>query len=213
MSISLSIAFANSELKKYGGEMAIGAMGVISSVYMFVMMISIGLGQGIQPIIGFNHGHKSFDRVRDVLKIALLLGTGISFIVFIPLIIFPESIVSMFSDGDQAFIAMTVRGMMFYMMGLPFVGFSVVGCGYYQSVGKPKQSGILFLLKYLVFFMGSLIILPHFLQLDGVFLSGSISDVLLFIAVLFFLTKEFKALKNAEKEEDIILNPIIISKK
>lgn len=214
ISISLSIAFANSQLKEYGGEMAIGAMGVISSVYMFVMMICIGLGQGIQPIMGFNHGHKSFYRVRELLKISLMIGTVISFLVFIPMLIFPEAIVSMFSDGDPAFIAMTVRGMMFYMMGLPVVGFSVIGCGYYQSVGKPKQSGILFLLKYLVFFMGCLLILPQFMQLDGVFLSGTISDILLFVFVLFFLIKEVNSLKESEKEEDIIkLNPIIISNK
>lgn len=212
LSISLTVAFSNTKLKEYGGEMAIGAMGVISAVYMFVMMINIGLGQGIQPLIGYNHGHKSYDRVRGLLKRALFLGTGISILIFLPMIIFPEKIIALFTDGDQAFIDMCVRGMYFYMMGLPLVGFCVIGSGYYQSVGKPKQSGILFLLKYLVFFMGSLIVLPYFMKLDGVFFSCSVSDFMLFICVLFFLSKEIKELKKAEKyEANLKVNNIPIS--
>ncbi|MGB5989876.1 MAG: MATE family efflux transporter [Marinifilaceae bacterium] len=214
LSISLTVAFSNTQLKEYGGEMAIGAMGVISAVYMAVMMINIGLGQGVQPLIGFNHGHKSYDRVRGLLKRALILGTSISMLVFIPMIIFPEHIIGLFTNGDKAFIEMCTRGMYFYMMGLPFVGFCVIGSGYYQAVGKPKQSGILFLLKYLVFFMGALLILPHYMQLDGVFFSCSVSDFMLFICVLIFLTKEIKELRAAEAyEANLKMNPLPLSAK
>ena len=212
--VSLAATFANHELKEYGGEMAIGAMGVISSIYICAMMINVGLGQGIQPLIGFNYGHKSYDRVRKILRIALVIATCISLIIFIPILFFPTSIVALFSNGDIAFVDMTVRGMRFYLMGLPVIGYNIIGSGYFQSIGKPKQAGILFFLKQIVFYMGCLYILPLFLSLDGVFLSGTIAELLLFLILAMFLFKEISVLKHAEREYEnskLKVSPLIKS--
>lgn len=210
--VSLAASFANSELKEYGGEMAIGAMGVISSIYLFTMLVNTGITQGIQPLIGYNYGHQSYARVRKLLRIALSIASIISMIIFIPVLFTPYSIVSLFSDGDKAFIDMTVRGMRFFLMGLPLVGYNIIGSSYFQSIGKPKKAGILFFLKQIIFYMGSLLILPLFLDLDGVFLAGTIAEILLFVILAIFLIKEITALKLAEREYDISqiqVNPIL----
>jgi len=209
--VSLAASFANSELKEYGGEMAIGAMGVISSIYLFTMLVNTGITQGIQPLIGYNYGHQSYSRVRKLLRISLCIASTISLIIFIPILVAPSAIVALFSDGDVAFMEMTVRGMQFFLMGLPLVGYNIIGSSYFQSIGKPKKAGILFFLKQIIFYMGSLLILPIFLDLDGVFLSGTIAEILLFIILAVFLYKEILVLKEAEREYDINqlkINPI-----
>ncbi len=203
---SLAAVFANSALLKYGGEEAIGAMGVINSFYLFVMMVNVGLGQGIQPLIGFNYGHKSYDRVRTILNRALLIATGISLLAFIPIFVMPDSLVSLFSDGDMSFVKLTSRGMMLFLMGLPLLGFNTVGSGYFQSVGKAKQAGILFFMKQIVLYIGCIIVLPVFFELDGVFLSGAVSEFLLFVVLVLFLSREMSSLKFMER--DVKLNTV-----
>lgn len=209
--VSLAATMANIKLKQYGGEMAIGAMGVINSIYVFAMMVNVGLGQGIQPLIGFNYGYQSYDRVRKILNKSLIISTFISIIIFLPVLLIPSSIVGLFSNGDIAFIDMTIRGMMFYLMGLPVLGYNIIGSGYFQSIGKPKHAGILFFLKQIVFYIGCLLVLPLFLNLDGVFLAGTIAEFLLFIILVVFLLREISLLKEAEREYEIknfIVNPL-----
>lgn len=195
---SLAAVFANAALLRYGGEQAIGAMGVVNSFYLFVLMINVGLGQGVQPLIGFNYGHKSYERVRKILKIGLVFATGISLLIFIPIFVIPDILVSWFSDGDIPFIKMTSRGMQQFLLGLPLLGYNIIGSGYYQAVGKAKQAGILFFAKQIVFYIGSLAVLPLFWGLDGVFLSGTSAEVLLFVLLIFFHYREMKELRLKE---------------
>lgn len=201
--VSMAAIVANHQLKEYGGEIAIGAMGVINSIYMSVMFINIGIGQGVQPIIGFNYGYKSYDRVKEVLKKSLLASSVLSFIVFIIVLLNPDSLVSLFSDGDTKFMEVTRKGMLLFSIGMPFLGFNVIGSGYFQSVGKPMESGTLFFLKQIVFYLGGILILPIFLGLDGIFLAGGIADVLLFIIILLFLSFEMKKLTKMHTSVEI----------
>lgn len=200
---SLAAVFANAALLKYGGEDAIGAMGVINSFYLFVMMINVGLGQGIQPLVGFNYGHKSYERVRSILRSSLIVATVISLIAFIPIIVIPDNLVGMFSNGDISFINLASRGMLLFLMGLPLLGYNTIGSGYFQAVGKAKQAGILFFMKQIVLYIGCLLILPIFFNLDGVFLAGSVSEFLLFIVIVLFLTREVSSLKFMEKDVEL----------
>jgi len=202
--VSLTFALANGELYEYGGEMAIGAMGVISSIYMAAMYINMGIGQGVQPLIGYNYGQKLYHRVSEILKKSLTAATIISLIIFIPIYFTPATIVSFFSDGDTAFVDMTVRGMNLYLMGIPLLGCNVIGSGYYQSVGKSKQAGMLYFLKQIVFYLGALLILPFFFNLDGVFASGAVAEILLFIILIFFMIKEKKILKIAGCKQEML---------
>ncbi|MCH4895668.1 MATE family efflux transporter [Marinilabiliaceae bacterium JC040] len=194
--VSMAAIVANIQLKKYGGEIAIGAMGVINSIYMSVMFINIGISQGVQPIIGFNYGYKSYDRVKEVLKKSLIASTILSFIVFLIVVFNPDSLVALFSDGDTEFMEITRKGMLLFSIGMTFLGFNVIGSGYFQSVGKPMESGILFFLKQIVFYLGGILILPIFFDLDGIFMAGGFADVLLFIIILLFLSLEMKKLTN-----------------
>jgi len=184
-------------------------MGVINSFYLFVLMVNVGLGQGIQPLVGFNYGQKSYERVRAILRRALLIATGISLLAFIPIFVMPDSLVSLFSDGDMSFIKLTSRGMMLFLMGMPLLGFNTVGSGYFQLVGKAKQAGVLFFMKQIVLYLGCLIVLPVFFELDGVFLSGAVSELLLFVVLVLFLSREVNSLKFME--HDVKLNVVRVN--
>lgn len=200
---SLAAVFANAALLKYGGEDAIGAMGVINSFYLFVMMVNVGIGQGTQPLVGFNYGHKSYERVRGILRYSLIAGTLISLLAFIPIITMPDSLVSLFTDGDISFINLASRGMILFLMGMPLLGYNTIGSGYFQAVGKSKEAGILFFMKQIVIYISCLLILPLFWGLDGVFLSGAVSELLLFAVLTLFITREVNSLRFMEKDVEL----------
>lgn len=194
--VSLAAIIANTALLKYGGDAAVGAMGVINSVYLFVAMVNFGIVQGVQPLLGYNYGAKLYKRVRLILKQSILLASVFSFVSFIPILFIPEKLVSLFSDGDIKFIELTVKGMFLFLLGLPIVGYNTVCSGYFQAIGKAKKASFLFFTKQIFIYSGCLVILPHFYKLDGVFLSGSVSEFILFCILIVFVYKEMNQLKN-----------------
>jgi putative MATE family efflux protein len=168
----------NKTLMAYGGDLALSAVGIIMSVAMLFMMPVVGISQGAQPIIGFNHGAQRFDRVKETLKMGILASTALATFGFITILLFSTPIAELFSKGDAALTELTAHAMLIFFAVLPIVGFQIVGANYFQAVGKPVQSTILSLSRQVLIFIPFLLILPNFLGIEGVWITGPIADVL-----------------------------------
>jgi len=207
MQIAASIVtiISNKSLVKYGGDVSLGAMGAIMSIAMLVLMPVFGINQGCQPIIGYNYGAKRYDRVKHALKLAIIAATTITTTGFIIIQLFPEQLISIFSN-DPALIEVGSRGIKIYLFMLPVIGFQIVSSNYFQAIGKAKISIFLGLSRQVILLIPLLLILPIFFELNGVWASAPSSDIISSILTAVFLFVEIRHLNKLHGEDkDVII--------
>lgn len=203
MQVAASVVqvISNNALRNYGGDLAIGAMTIISSIAMIFLMPIFGLNQGSQPIIGYNYGAKKYNRVKETVKYGVIAATMVVVIGFIVIQVFPEAIIKLFND-DTELIRIGVQGIRIFLFMIPVIGFQIISTNFFQSIGKAKISMFLSLLRQVIILIPMLIILPKFFGLTGIWLAGPIADGTAFLITATFLLREFKKLNNLQKEED-----------
>ncbi len=198
---SVIVVIMNKSLYTYGGDTAIAAMGIINSISMLILMPIFGINQGVQPIIGYNYGARSFERVKTALKLAIMAATTISTIGFIVVMAFPVELIGLFNKRDINLIKIGSHGIRIVLAMLPIIGFQIVSSNYFQAIGKAKHSMFLSLSRQIIFLIPLLLLLPNFFQLNGVWLASPVSDILSSIVAGIFLFRELKRLKlKSEKE-------------
>lgn len=197
----------NRRLGLYSGDTAVSAIGVVSSIALLLMMPVFGLNQGLQPILGYNYGARRYDRVKDVLKLTALWATLITTIGFILIYIFSEPLVRMFSKDDADLVKLGVEMLKIYSLGMPVVGFQLVGSGCFSAIGKPRQGLFLSLLRQLVVLVPMVYILSSLLGYTGILYAGPISDVLAFLITGVFVYRELKGMP-ARTEQKFVTQKI-----
>ena len=125
----------NIGLKRYGGDMAIGAFGILNRILILFVMLVMGLTQGMQPIVGYNYGAQQFERVKQTLKYGVITGGLITTAGFLAGQFAPEIVARMFSD-DAGLIALSVEGMRLATLVFPLVGIQIVVGNLFQGIGK-----------------------------------------------------------------------------
>ena len=184
----------NVGLKQYGGDMAIGAFGILNRILILFVMLVMGLTQGMQPIVGYNYGAQQFDRVKQALKYGVITGGLITTAGFLAGQFAPELVARMFTD-DAGLIALSVDGMHLATLVFPLVGIQIVVGNFFQSIGKAKLSIFLSLTRQLLFLAPCLLILPRFFELEGIWISLPVSDSLSFVTsmgVLYMFLQEMR---------------------
>jgi putative MATE family efflux protein len=185
---SIVVVILNHRLKNHGGDLAIGAYGIINSVLGLVAMIIFGFNMGMQPIVGYNYGAKNYDRVLQTLRYALIIGTAISTLGFLLGEIFPWYMTRAFTNNDTL-IGLTVEGMRIVMILFPLIGSQIVASSFFQAIGKPWISIFLSISRQVLFLIPALYIFPYFFGLQGVWIALPVSDFLAFILTVFVLYK------------------------
>ncbi|MCC8198692.1 MAG: MATE family efflux transporter [Tannerellaceae bacterium] len=183
----LIVILINRGLKEYGGDMSIGAYGIVNRIVFLFIMIIMGLNQGMQPIAGYNYGARNFSRVIEVTKLTMKLGIGIATFGFLFCQLFPGLVVRLFTT-DEELIRTAVYGLHIVFAVFPIVGFQTVASNFFLSIGMSKKAIFLSLTRQLLFLIPFLIILPRFWGVLGVWISIPIADFVAAIvtAVLFF---------------------------
>lgn len=205
MQIAASIVqvLANNSLKEYGGDLAIGAITIISSISMIFLMPIFGLNQGSQPIIGYNYGAKKYHRVKETVKYGSIIATMIVVLGWIVVQFAPDILIKIFNK-DPELVKIATNGIRIYLFMLPVIGFQVISSNYFQSIGKAKISMFLSLLRQVILLIPCLLILPNIFELNGIWLSGPISDGIssLITGILFYNSvKKLKEVKEDELEQ------------
>lgn len=202
LAASLVTVISNNALVTYGGDVAVGAMGVISSVSMVILMPIFGINQGSQPIIGYNYGAKSYDRVKKALKYAIIAATTITTIGFLSIQLFAPQIIKLFNKNPQL-VSIGTKGLKTFMFMLPVIGFQIVSTNYFQAVGKAKVAMFLSLCRQVITLIPLLLIIPPIFELNGVWYCGPISDFISSLITAIFLMREMKHINKLSKEKVI----------
>jgi putative MATE family efflux protein len=174
---SIASIFVNRLLVFYGGDLHIAAFGIIHRIMMFALMPGMVIGQGLQPILGFNYGAKRFDRALKTIKIAVTYATIISTLAFFILYFYPEPFLRIFTD-DVGLIDVSVYAAKRVFAVMPIIGLMMVGQVIFQAIGKVIQAIVSSLARSAIFLLPTVLIFPHFWGIDGVWVAFPITDVL-----------------------------------
>ncbi len=169
------VILINNGLQRYSGDLAIGAFGIVNRVIFVIIMIVMGLNQGMQPIAGFNYGAKQMNRVMEVFALTVKCATVITTVGFLMGEFLPKQIASIFTT-DQDLIEHAVFGLRLAVAVFPFVGFQMVASNFFQSIGMAHKSIFLSLTRQLIFLIPMLVVLPRFFGVTGVWISMPLSD-------------------------------------
>ncbi len=199
------VIFINKGLKEYGGDLNVGAYGIVNRIIFVFVMIVMGINQGMQPIAGYNYGAKEYGRVKQTLKLAVASATVVTTTGFVVGLFFPSYVVAAFTT-DQQLIDLAVAGMKITVLAFPFVGMQMVVSNFFQSIGMAKRAIFLSLSRQLIFLVPGLIIFPilvtRFTPYDGswgIWWSMPISDLLTSIISFALLTGQMRRFGEAEK--------------
>jgi len=188
---SVIVIIINQNLIKYGSDLTVGAYGIINRVAALFVMIVLGLVQGMQPIAGYNYGAKQFDRVNKVLKLTILLATGVTTFGFLISQFLPHAVASLFTS-DQDLISIAVPGLRIVLMFFPIIGFQMVASNFFQSIGMARKAIFMSLTRQVLFLLPCLLILPSFFGVKGVWLSMPAADFLSSIIAAWLLISQYR---------------------
>ena len=193
--------FINQQLRKYGGDLAIGAYGIANRITMIFVMICMGFNQGLQPIAGYNYGARLYSRVKEIFVLTVKWEVLITFLCFLVSVLTPRSAVSLFTN-DPEMIDMSARGLRIMNSGFALVGFGIVTSNFFQCLGMVKKSIFLSLSRQLLFLVPLVYSLPLWLKDKGVWISFPISDIISVIVSTIFIIGLFKKFDSIEDGED-----------
>ena len=192
----LIVILINQGLKKYGGDLAIGAFGIVNRLVFIVVMIVMGLNQGMQPIAGYNFGAKLYDRVNKVLKLTIIYATCVTTFGFLVGMLAPNLVVGIFTS-DAELTELSATGLRITVMFFPIIGFQIVTSNFFQSIGMAGKAIFLSLTRQMLILLPCLLILPHFFGVAGVWYSMPVSDLLASLIALVMLVYQFRKFKTA----------------
>jgi len=197
ISMSLLIIVVNNSLRGYGGDIAIAAFSVANRVVMFVTMPLFGIVAGAQPMIGFNYGANNIGRVKESLKTSALSTVVIGTVFFIVFMAIPSKIINLFST-DAELIKMGIFPLRMIMLLFPFIGFQLIGSGFFQSIGKARPSIVLSLTRQVLFLIPLVLLLPLLLGINGIWIAFPIADLLAIIVTGILIYRELRKINKLQ---------------
>ncbi len=171
----LVVLIVNNRLLRYGGDLSIGAYGIVNRVVFLFVTAVLGLVQGMQPIVGYNWGARKNDRVWKVLRYTVLAATVVTVSGTLIGELVPSLVVRIFGTGEEL-TAIAVRAYRIIVCMFPLVGAQMVIGNFFQSIGHAGKSIFLSMTRQLIFLVPLLTVLPSWWGLDGVWWSMPISD-------------------------------------
>ena len=189
--VSVTYLLMNNILFDLGGETSVTAYAIVGRMLMFALFPVYGITQGFLPIAGFNYGANKYQRVREAIVTAIKYGVLLAAIIFVFLMVFPESITKLFTE-DAEVLKETPPAMRWVFAATPIIGIQLIGAAYFQAIGKAIPALLLTLLRQGLFFIPLIFILPMYYGALGVWMAFPISDVLATILTAYFLHREVK---------------------
>lgn len=196
----LNICF-NTSLLKYGGDVAVGAMTILSSVMQMSMLPIQGLTQGAQPIIGFNYGAKKMDRVKKTFRLLLVSCVAFTAVIWLICMILPQAFILIFTDQAEL-IAFTKWAIRIYMAVSVIFGVQISCQQTFIALGNAKTSVFLALLRKVILLIPLIYILPAFMEdkLMAVFLAEPVSDVIAVTTTSILFYRTYRTLDREQEE-------------
>ena len=197
----ISVCF-NSSLLAYGGDIAVGAMAILTSIMQFAMLPSQGIAQGAQPILSYNYGAKNAERVRKTYKTLLVACLSYSVTLWLAVMLFPRVFVSIFTP-DAALVDFAAKALRIYFSGMVLFGIQIACQMTFVSLGNAPSSILVAVTRKFFLLLPLIYLMPNLVAdaTTGVYMAEPVADILAvtFTAILFVFQFK-KALKKIESQ-------------
>ncbi|WP_352425802.1 MATE family efflux transporter [Aminomonas paucivorans] len=177
MGFTLVVALMNRQVQRYGGDVGLSAMGIFFGLDALFFLPALGVGEGAQPLIGFNYGAGRLDRVRAVTWMAASAATVYFLGSLVVVELFAESLVGLFNATDPHLTEVASWGLRVCYAGAPLAGVSITAGYFFQGLGKSRASMVLTFCRFTLFILVPLLTLPPLLGLTGAWLALPVADL------------------------------------
>lgn len=195
---SVATTMLNRSARMYG-DPAVAAMSIVGKIFMIIFAVLIGIGQGMQPVIGFNYGAKRYDRVRKAFVFTLLMGAVIMIVMGVPVFVCSDWLMGRFTKADMQVIEIGRLALRLQCLALPLIPVNTVCNMTYQMIGKSWTATLLSCARQGLFFIPVIGFLTAQFGLLGLQISQPLADLLASLFCVPFGIKFLKDLKKAEK--------------
>lgn len=191
-SMSLVNMLYNTQLIKYAGEGGVAAYGVMMYVNLVFLAIFIGYSIGTAPIIGYNYGAKNSDELRNIRRKSIFIIVVTSVVMLAVSELSAEALAGIFVGKNPELCALTARGFRIFSLSFLFAGINIFGSSFFTALNNGLISALISFLRTLVFQIGAVLILPLFLETDGIFLSVAVAEIAAFVLTVSFIVAKKK---------------------
>ena len=185
----------NNLLYQHGGDSAVGAMGILMTYAQLLVMVVIGITQGMQPIVGFNYGAQKFHRLKKAYWLSVIAASVVTILGTLVAQLFPHIIARAFTT-DADLIANTSTALRTCMIVFWAVGFQIVSTNMFQSLGMAGKSIFLSLTRQILFLMPLIYILSNMFDLKGVWYAYSLSDLVATVVTLIMIVIQMRKINK-----------------
>ncbi len=199
---SFASSMLNYNAKAYG-DAAVAAITIANRVYLVVRSFVLGIGQGFQPVAGYNYGAGDIRRTKDAFKFACILGTAVCLVSTVVISTNAETVIGWFRDDDEQVLEMGTLALYFFCAAMPFLGYSTYVNQFYQCLGFSRQASFLATCRQGILFVPSLLILSSNYHLLGLQMTQPVADVATFLITIpfhFYLYR--RVLREGDGEQD-----------
>ena len=189
ISAGIVVLVFNLTLIQYLGEIGIAAFAIISLTSLIIIMINVGLSMALQPMVSYNYGAKSIQRVRDTLKIALKLSIIVGIVFYAAVFTFGDYFIGLFTAGDEELTSLAFDAIRIYGLSYLFLGINFLSSGYLTALQKPKISLIISMSYNFIFVMIGLVSLPHLFGAPGIWWAVPIANISAVFVSMYFVRR------------------------
>ena len=201
---SISTIILNTQASSFGGDPALSGMSIVSKVFMIIFSISLGIGQGYQPVCGYNYSSRHYKRVKESMVFTFVVSTIIMTVMALMFFIFSEPTIYMFlgetAEGVEQVIDIGGKALRFQCLAMPLMSVNVICNMTYQATRKKLTATILSCCRQGIFFIPCSFLLPFMFGITGVELIQPVSDLITFIVSIPFYVLFIKHLNKLENE-------------
>lgn len=203
---SIATIILNNQAGKFGGDPALDAMSIVSKIFMIVFSVSLGIGQGYQPVCGYNYFAKRYDRVKEAMIFTLICGLSLMLLTCVGLYIFAEPVMKAFADEGGEAVKIGTRVIRYQSIAMPFLSLNVIANMSFQSTKKKFSATILSCCRQGIFFIPFILILPEIFDLSGIEMTQALSDFCTFLFTIPFYIIFVKELNKKISEHNLQVN-------
>ncbi len=203
----ISVCF-NASLYRYGGDIAVGAMTILTSIMQFSMLPLLGLSQGAQPITGYNFGAGNAERVRQTFRLLLKSSLCYSLVLWVVCMLFPKAVAMIFNQENETLLEYTAWAMRYYMPMAGIFGIQIACQQTFIAIGNAKTSLFLAIYRKILLLLPLIYVLPILMEQKdrAVFLAEPVADLIAVVTTATMFAYQFrKAMQNLEAQKQLLL--------
>lgn len=189
-SIAVMMFLGNYVFIRHLGENGVAAFSIVCYLFPIIFMVYNAIAQSAQPIISYNFGQDNKLRVKKTTQLAIQTALICGIVFFTTTLIFNTNIISLFIDPSYEAYNIAAKGIPYFAVGYIFFALNIVGIGYYQSIELAKRATTITLLRGTIFMLVGFLVLPHFLEVKGIWLAVPLAELLTLLLIIGIYAKD-----------------------